>query len=182
MLETLKIVSPRGLHTFYRSVLQVNLSALETIRFSSADVIIGRHITCPEFPRKLAARMEDHRLVVMLLAVKAKVAYFRFPKFHSSRCVHKQIVSKAGNQIENKAYINIPNKLIKVASRPLSIPFTEIYNESISSGEVPDIFKISRITPVYKSGPVTELGNYRPIAGGARNEMFSHCSNRNNKT
>ena len=26
------------------------------------------------------------------------------------------------------------------------------------------INKISRITPVYKSGPVTELGNYRPIA------------------
>jgi retron-type reverse transcriptase len=29
---------------------------------------------------------------------------------------------------------------------------------------VPEIFKISRVTPVYKSGVTTELGNYRPIA------------------
>lgn len=37
-------------------------------------------------------------------------------------------------------------------------------NESISTGIVPDIFKISRITPIFKSGTVTEPGNYRPIA------------------
>ena len=43
-------------------------------------------------------------------------------------------------------------------------PFVKIYNESISTGIVPEIFKISRVTPVYKSGATTELGNYRPIA------------------
>lgn len=65
---------------------------------------------------------------------------------------------------ENKASIDIPNKLIKIASKPLSKPFTLIYNESVSTGTVPDIFKIARITPVYKSGAQTDPGNYRPIA------------------
>ena len=31
-------------------------------------------------------------------------------------------------------------------------------------GKVPELFKISKVTPIFKSGAVTELGNYRPIA------------------
>jgi len=54
--------------------------------------------------------------------------------------------------------------MIKIASGLLSVPFTQIFNESISSGIVPDIFKISRITPLFKSGNATDPGNYRPIS------------------
>ena len=43
----------------------------------------------------------------------------------------------------HKATIDIPNYLIKIA---------------------PDIFKISKVTPVFKTGTVTDPGNYRPIA------------------
>ena len=32
------------------------------------------------------------------------------------------------------------------------------------SGEVPEIFKISKVTPIFKSSCLSELGNYRPIA------------------
>ena len=32
------------------------------------------------------------------------------------------------------------------------------------SGEFPEIFKISKVTPIFKSGSLYELGNYRPIA------------------
>ena len=39
-----------------------------------------------------------------------------------------------------------------------------MYNKSILSGELPEIFKISKVTPIFKSGRVSELGNYRPIA------------------
>ena len=66
---------------------------------------------------------------------------------------------------ENKASLIVPNKLIKLATEQLSAPFTEIYNESILSGEFPEIFKISKVTPIFKSGSLlSELGNYRPIA------------------
>ena len=68
------------------------------------------------------------------------------------------------NLNENKTSLDIPNKLIKIASEPLSLPFTYIYNQSIANGIVPDVFKISRVTPIYKSGEVTDTGNYRPIA------------------
>ena len=65
---------------------------------------------------------------------------------------------------ENKASLNIPNKLIKIASSQLAIPFSYIYNQSIRMGIVPDLFKISRITPIYKSGVLTDPNNYRPIS------------------
>ena len=68
------------------------------------------------------------------------------------------------NLNENKTSLDIPNKLIKIASEPLSIPFKHIYNQSITNGIVPDVFKISKVTPIYKSGKVTNPGNYRPIA------------------
>ena len=64
----------------------------------------------------------------------------------------------------HKATIDIPNYLIKIASNLLSTPLTSLFNESIESGIVPDIFKISKVTPVFKTGAVTDPGNYRPIA------------------
>ena len=44
------------------------------------------------------------------------------------------------------------------------MPFTRIYNESILSGKVPAIFKISKVTPVFKSVRMSVLENYRSIA------------------
>ena len=64
----------------------------------------------------------------------------------------------------NKSSIDIPNKLIKLAAEPLSIPFAQIYNQSIETGIVPDILKVSQVTPVYKNGDVTDPANYRPVS------------------
>ena len=66
----------------------------------------------------------------------------------------------------NKSSIDIPNKVIKLAPDPLSVPFTQIYNKSIETGIVPNVLKVSQVTPVYKNGDVTDPGNYnyRPIS------------------
>jgi hypothetical protein len=64
----------------------------------------------------------------------------------------------------NKVSIDIPNNMIKIAAYELSPIFTNIFNESISTGVVPDILKICRITPIYKSGDTNEPHNYRPIS------------------
>ena len=84
--------------------------------------------------------------------------------FYLSPVTQAQLFALFPGLKDNKASLNVPNKLIKLASGPLSLPFTRIYNESILSGEVPAIFKISRVTPIFKSGSVSEIGNYRPRA------------------
>ena len=65
---------------------------------------------------------------------------------------------------KSKSLIDIPNNLVKLAAEPLSAPFTKIYNQSIQTGVVPNILKVSQVTPVYKSGDETNPGNYRPIS------------------
>ena len=64
----------------------------------------------------------------------------------------------------NKSSIDIPSKLIKLAAAPLSVPFTQIYNQSIETCIVPNVLEGSQVTPVYKNGDVTNPGNYRPIS------------------
>jgi hypothetical protein len=64
----------------------------------------------------------------------------------------------------NKTSLDIPNKLIKIACRPLAVPFTLLYNESIAKGSVPEVLKISKVIPIYKNGITTESNNYRPIS------------------
>ena len=64
----------------------------------------------------------------------------------------------------NKASLDIPIGLIKSAGHILCTPFTHIYNESITTGKVPDVLKISRVTPIFKSGSALDPSNYRPIS------------------
>ena len=62
-----------------------------------------------------------------------------------------QVSNLFKNLDTNKSSIDIPNKLIKMAAEHyLSAPFTQIYNQSIETGIVPNILKVSQVTPVYK--------------------------------
>ena len=70
---------------------------------------------------------------------------------------------------KNKASISLPNTLIRTASSILSPLFTMIYNKSIITGIVPDVLKISRVTPLFKSERATnpiiiDLYQYYPLS------------------
>ena len=52
-------------------------------------------------------------------------------------------LSKCLNDL--KSSLDIPDKLIKIAAQPLAIPLKYIYNQSIETGIVPDILKVSQI-------------------------------------
>ena len=43
-------------------------------------------------------------------------------------------------------------------------PLKTILNESLKVGVFPDIWKIGRVTPIFKSGRKSDLNNYRPIS------------------
>ena len=57
-----------------------------------------------------------------------------------------------------------PAILLKKAKFSLSHPLTDIFRSSLESGEVPEIFKMAFVTPIYKSGAKTLPSNYRPVS------------------
>jgi len=58
----------------------------------------------------------------------------------------------------------ISNLLIKKLREVIVIPLTIIINKTIETGIVPDIFKVAKIIPIYKSKQKDLFINYRPIS------------------
>ena len=105
-----------------------------------------------------------------LLRIQMLIQYHILINHHALNSFTMSPVSEANVSLlfsqlnPNKASLDIPNKLIKIAARPLSAPLTLLYSESKSNGSVPEVLKISKVIPIYKSGLMTEAGNYRPIS------------------
>ena len=59
---------------------------------------------------------------------------------------------------------HINNRILKELSHPLSSPLCELFNFSVSSGKVPDIWKQANITPIFKRDDASDPSNYRPIS------------------
>ena len=58
---------------------------------------------------------------------------------------------------------NLPPGLLKDAARVIAKPLTFIINLSLSSGVVPTDWKMAKVIPIFKSGSIAEIDNYRPI-------------------
>ena len=56
-----------------------------------------------------------------------------------------------------------PTKMLKLVSKEISIPFSNICNTSFE-GVFPDKNKIAKIIPSHKKGSTTDVNNYRPIS------------------
>ena len=59
---------------------------------------------------------------------------------------------------------SIPISILKTVSEIISPVISNIINKSIESCHFPDVLKIARVTPIYKSGDKDNINNYRPIS------------------
>ena len=55
-------------------------------------------------------------------------------------------------------------RLLKEGSSVLADKLLFIFNLSISSGSIPKLWKVKRVSPIFKSGNKDEAGNYRPVS------------------
>jgi len=59
---------------------------------------------------------------------------------------------------------DIPPHVLKEASSEIAPVLTWIFNQSISSGTVPDDWRLANIFPLHKKGPKALPENYRPVS------------------
>ncbi len=53
---------------------------------------------------------------------------------------------------------------MRYAAAEICNPLTKIINASLETGHVPSEWKVTRVVPLFKSGKITDLDNYRPIS------------------
>ena len=58
----------------------------------------------------------------------------------------------------------ISTKLIKDAAAFIWKPLTMVFNSSLKYGVFPDIWKLARVTPIFKTDSKKDANNYRPIS------------------
>ena len=74
--------------------------------------------------------------------------------------VYDQIV----NLNSSKSTIGTPVKCVKLACNYIYQALVEVYNQSLEQGIVPDILKLSKVTPIDKGGDISDAANFRPIS------------------
>ena len=79
----------------------------------------------------------------------------------------------------NKAITDhIPLKVFKAISPILLHCITHVVNLSLSSGKMPDIFKVANVTPIHKGDDPSDANNYRPISIlPIVSKCIEHCVN-----
>ena len=58
----------------------------------------------------------------------------------------------------------ISNRILKLAAPVIYKNLTDLFNLSITSGVFPSDWKIAKVSPLFKSGDLTDANNYRPIS------------------
>ena len=92
---------------------------------------------------------------------RIKISNFSFPEISSDE-VFKQL-----SLLDSKSapgFVGIDTIIFKDHSEELGFVLADLFNKCLANGTVPDEWKVSYITPVYKKGSKSNISNYRPIS------------------
>ncbi len=94
------------------------------------------------------------------LRQKEKNSIFLYP---TSEVEVFNILTSLKNK-KSSGHHGISNVLLKEIGYCLLSQITDLINKSIELGQVPDVLKVAKVLPLYKSKESNKFTNYRPIS------------------
>ena len=105
--------------------------------------------------------------------VKGKKCNFRFTKVSE---VEVFLLLESIDCKKSFGYDKIHPLLLSSAALEIFRPVTYIINLTLKQGIFPDSLKIAKVIPIFKQGPRSSCGNYRPISVlSALSKVFERC-------
>ena len=100
---------------------------------------------------------------------KLKLEYLKNPisnTFYLFPVTPSEVETQISNLKPGKsvAPYSLPLNILKIIRNVVFVPLASLFNTSISSGVVPEKFKVANVVPVYKKDSQTNVSNYRPIS------------------
>ena len=80
------------------------------------------------------------------------------------KCIEDEISSIISNLKKEGGLNDISRRFLRLCSDHASKCISSVFNVCIDQGIFPAIFKLSKITPIFKKGKKKLIKNYRPIA------------------
>ena len=129
----------------------------------------GRQITNPD---KIATAFNNYFTSSLIPQPNIHVAFDHYLKGSYTDSMYLYPTYQKGicdivNSLKNgkiSGYDDISPDVLQSVIGHVSLPLCHVFNLSLSRGIFPDKLKITRVTPIYKSGDNCELVNYRPIS------------------
>ncbi len=157
MLQTIN----RVLDKSSKSTMPTNLEAHNKRLTNERDIVQALNNHFVSVGPKLASKIEEKANDDPLEHIDEETNTMRLTT------VNDHYVPNAIKQLKNgkaPGPDKIPTILIKDAADLISRPLTMIFNSSLQKGIFPDVWKVAKVTPIFKSGSKSEANNYRPIS------------------
>ena len=91
----------------------------------------------------------------------------QIPHTLSHVCFTPELVLKHIQQLKSKSSGSpdgLPASFFKSTGGSIAFPLSIIFNVSLQTGDLPDIWKLASVVPVFKKGSPGDPCNYRPIS------------------
>ncbi|XP_065639615.1 uncharacterized protein LOC136072344 [Hydra vulgaris] len=87
----------------------------------------------------------------------------RFGKIFVDQALVKSYLSKLDIN-KSSGYDEVNPYVLKVCSESFSIPLSIIYQQSLTNSDIPNLWKMANVSPIFKNGCKLQAINYRPVS------------------
>jgi len=153
----------KTLYAYVRSKSKVK-DSITGIKTKEGITLTDDQAICEELNNYFSSvfTRENSEPLIFESKFKASKEDFLIDILFDAQTVCETISQLAANKASGPDDIS-PKVLIETAS-VISKPLSIIFTESFSSGEVPSDWRIANVTPIFKKGPKSNPGNYRPVS------------------